>query len=150
MAGEDTRPKVGVGVIIERDGRVLLGKRKNAHGDGTWSFPGGHLEHGEEPEECARRETKEETGLDITDCKSLAFTNDIFQEEGKHYVTLFLKARAVSGEPRVMEPHKLERWEWFSWDSLPEPLFLPLRNLLRQGYNPIDRHCRMDDIPDTQ
>ena len=33
------RPKVGVGVIVRKDGKILLGKRRNAHGDGTWSFP---------------------------------------------------------------------------------------------------------------
>jgi 8-oxo-dGTP diphosphatase len=44
---EIKRPKVGVGVIIKKDGKVLMGKRKNAHGDGTWSFTGGHLEFGE-------------------------------------------------------------------------------------------------------
>lgn len=36
---ENNRPKVGVGVAIIKDGKVLLGKRKNAHGEGTWSFP---------------------------------------------------------------------------------------------------------------
>jgi 8-oxo-dGTP diphosphatase len=36
------RPKVGVGVCIVKDNKVLLGKRKNSHGDGTWAFPGGH------------------------------------------------------------------------------------------------------------
>lgn len=37
------RPKVGLGVFIMKDGKVLLGKRKNAHGDDDWCFPGGHL-----------------------------------------------------------------------------------------------------------
>jgi len=37
---ETIRPKIGVGVmIINKEGKILLGKRKNAHGDGTWSFP---------------------------------------------------------------------------------------------------------------
>ena len=38
------RSKVGIGVIVLKDGKVLLGKRKNAHGEGSWSFGGGHLE----------------------------------------------------------------------------------------------------------
>ena len=58
-------PKVGVGVIVVRDGKVLLGKRRGAHGEGSWSFPGGHLEFNELLEICAKREAKEETGLEI-------------------------------------------------------------------------------------
>lgn len=59
------RPKVGIGVIVRKEGKVLLGKRKNSHGAGSWAFPGGHLEYGESWEECARREVKEETGIAI-------------------------------------------------------------------------------------
>ena len=63
---EDKRPKVGVGVFVFKDGKILLGKRKNAHGAGTWSFPGGHIELFEELYECAYRELREETGLIAT------------------------------------------------------------------------------------
>ena len=59
-------PRVGVAVVIERDGQVLLMKRKNVHGAGTWAVPGGHLEFGETPEECAVRETREEVGIAIS------------------------------------------------------------------------------------
>ena len=59
--GVSRRPQVGVGVLITKDDLVLLMKRQNSHGDGTWAPPGGHLEYGETPEECAMRETQEET-----------------------------------------------------------------------------------------
>ena len=43
-------PRVGIGVIaLNNQGKILLGKRKNAHGDGDWAPPGGHLEFGESP-----------------------------------------------------------------------------------------------------
>ena len=58
-------PQVGVGVLILRDGKVLLGRRKGSHGAGCWSAPGGHLEFGETLEDCAAREVLEETGLKI-------------------------------------------------------------------------------------
>ena len=64
-------PRIGVGVIVTKGDRVLLIKRKGAHGQGTWSTPGGHLEYGESPEECAARETAEETGVDITGVRAL-------------------------------------------------------------------------------
>jgi 8-oxo-dGTP diphosphatase len=47
-------------------------------------------------------------------------------------VTLFVSAEYDSGELTVMEPDKCEQWQWFRWNSLPEPLFLPIRNFLKQ------------------
>ena len=135
-SGFDERPKVGIGVIVIKGNKVLLGKRKNAHGEGSWCFPGGHLEFGEELEECAEREVLEEAGIKIRDIRLRTFTNAIFEKEGKHYVTLFLVSDYDSGELRVFEPEKCERWEWFDWDNLPQHLFLPIQNLLKQEFNP--------------
>lgn len=126
------RPAVGVAVIIVRDEKVLLGRRMNAHGHGTWAFPGGHLEINESIADCARREVKEETGLLFRDIEHIAFTNDIFQQEQKHYVTLFVKARGCSGEPELKEPEKCDMWQWFFPKNLPDSLFLSLKNLIAQ------------------
>ena len=131
---KEQRPKVGVGVIITHSDKILLGKRKNSHGEGTWCLPGGHLEFNESVEACAQREVLEETGLQVENVKCCTFTNDIFQAEGKHYVTLFVTAEVESGEVRVMEPDKCEEWAWFAWNNLPAPLFLPIQNLLEQGF----------------
>ena len=127
------RPLIGIGVIIIRAGQILLGKRRNAHGAGSWCCPGGHLEYGESFETCARREVKEETGLEIENIRPGSFTNDLFSQEGKHYVTLFMLADCPRGEPRVLEPEKCESWDWFPVGTLPRPLFLPLENLLADG-----------------
>jgi hypothetical protein len=48
-------PRVGVGIIITKGNQVLLLRRHNAHGAGSWSTPGGHLDFGESPEACAIR-----------------------------------------------------------------------------------------------
>ncbi len=133
---ETQRPKVGVGVIVKKGKNVLLGKRKGAHGAGSWSFPGGHLEFGETIEACARREVLEETGIEIENIKMAAFTNDIFLEEQKHYLTVYVTADYSAGDVKVMEPEKCEEWGWFDWDALPEPLFIPVINLLKQEYAP--------------
>ncbi|MCK4715051.1 MAG: NUDIX domain-containing protein [Candidatus Aenigmarchaeota archaeon] len=127
------RPSVGIGVIVIRDGRFLLGWRRASHGSGTWCPPGGHLEFGETPEDCAKREVLEETGLRIKNIRFGAVTNDIFGDN-KHYITLNMLADWESGEPTAMEPEKAERWEWFSWDNLPKPLFLSLQNLVKSGF----------------
>lgn len=129
-------PKVGVGVIICQNNRVLLGKRKGAHGEGSWAFPGGHLEFGESWEDCARRETMEEIGVDIDHVRLGSVTNDIFTSESKHYITIFMLADIASGEVKNLEPDKCERWEWFNWHDLPQPLFVPLQNLRKSGFDP--------------
>lgn len=125
--------RVGVAAVILREGRILLGERIGSHGANTWATPGGHLELGESIEECAERETLEETGLTVDSFKKLAFTNDVFEKEGKHYVTLFVVASCLTGEPQVTEPNKCKQWHWFELDKLPEPLFLPLTNLLKES-----------------
>ena len=130
------RPKVGVGVIVQKDGKVLLGKRMGAHGEGSWSFPGGHLEGNEKVEDCAQRETEEETGIRIKNIRKATYTNDIFADENKHYVTLFVLADHDSGEVRICEPEKCEKWEWFEWANLPSPLFIPVENLVKEGFRP--------------
>ena len=123
----ENRPKVGVGVIVLRDGKVLMGLRKGSHGEGTWCFPGGHLEYGESPEECGAREALEETGIIVEKTDRVPFfTNDIFLGEEKHYITLFVVVREFVGDPKIREPEKCERWEWFPWDQMPENIFLPM------------------------
>jgi len=132
-------PKVGVGVIVRRADEVLLVRRAGAHGSGTWSTPGGHLEPGETPEHCAARETREETGVEIDDIRFRAVTNDVFEDDGKHYVTLWMEGRYRAGEPVIGAAYEMSEVGWFRWNRLPTPLFLPFRNLLAGRCYPDDR-----------
>ena len=132
------KPKVGVGVIVIKDGKVLIGKRRGAHGSGSWAFPGGHLEFNESWEECARREVMEETGIQINNLCFGTATNDIFEKENEYYITIFMVADLASGVVETKEPHKCEKWEWFSWDKLPHPLFIPFQNLLKTKFDPFN------------
>jgi 8-oxo-dGTP diphosphatase len=127
---------VGVGVLVLREGRVLLGQRKGSHGAGTWALPGGHLEFGESVAQCAVREVLEETGLRIHAVTPAPYTNDVFEAEGKHYVTLFVAAHSAVGEPALCEPDKCSEWRWFRWSELPSPLFQPLATLHASGFAP--------------
>jgi 8-oxo-dGTP diphosphatase len=127
------RRQVGVGVLVLHNDEVLLGLRRGAHGAGTWSPPGGHLEFGEDPVACARREAFEEAGIQLDDYAFLAVTNDVFEVEGRHSVTLFYRTTRYSGTPSVREPDRCETWQWWPWDALPPNLFLPLQNLRRTG-----------------
>lgn len=132
----DLAPRVGVGVIVQRDGMVLLGMRKGAHGAGTWALPGGHLDFGETVEHCAIREVREETGLHAQVMARGPYTSNLFQKEGKHYITLFVIAHAPTGVPRICEPSKCSDWRWFRWSTLPQPLFPPLFSLYASGFVP--------------
>lgn len=118
----DNIPRVGIGVMILRDGKVLLGKRKNSHGSGEYAFPGGHLEYGESFESCARRETIEETGIHIKNIR-FQYLRNVLEYMPKHYVHINLLADWDSGEPKVMEPDKCENWQWYDIENLPSPLF---------------------------
>lgn len=116
------RPRVGVGVLVMKDGKLLLGRRQGAHGAGEYATPGGHLEYFESFEACARREVREETGLELGDLTFLRLLNTT-QYAPRHYVDVSLVAEWKSGEPRVLEPEKVERWDWYALDALPSPLF---------------------------
>lgn len=129
-----TKPGVGLGILVFNDNnQILLSRRIKAHGNSMYGPPGGHLEFGETFEQCAIREVKEETDLDIENPEFLAITNDVFEAEGKHYISIFMKAKYVEGGViRNMEPEKAEGWEWFDIANLPNNLFLPLENLFKQ------------------
>jgi 8-oxo-dGTP diphosphatase len=129
-------PQVGVGVLVVHQGLVLLGRRKGSHGAGTWSAPGGKLDFGETLEACARRELLEETGLEARHIELGPYSNDVFASAGRHFLTVFVVARGITGGVRNLEPDKCEGWAWFQWSRLPSPLFAPLQTLLNIGWRP--------------
>ncbi len=131
-----SRPKVGVGVFIRKDGKILMQKRRGHHAEGTWSLSGGHLEFGESIEACAIREVKEELDIQITNLKIGPFTNDIFEKEGKHYVTFFVVSDYLGGEEKINEPENTSEIGWFEWGDFPSPLFLSVENLYKTGFDP--------------
>lgn len=157
MSSEAPKVRVGVGAFVLessqknlKNPRFLIGKRLNAHGAGTWTLPGGHLEFGETPEACAAREVMEETGLKVRDVSFLTATNAFMPGEGRHYVTLFMVCvREDDGDEAVVrEREKCEGREWVGWEELvgwvegqgersgsemvERKLFVPLVNLVRQ------------------
>jgi 8-oxo-dGTP diphosphatase len=122
---EIKRPKVGTGIFIMNDtNQVLFQKRTGAHGAGAWALPGGHLEWQESFLENAIRETKEETDLEVKDVEVVGVTNDIFKEEQKHYVTIYIKVRKWKGIPKIMEPDRCLEIQWFDLNRLPSPMFI--------------------------
>ncbi|MFZ2484812.1 MAG: NUDIX domain-containing protein [Minisyncoccia bacterium] len=129
----------GVGVMVLRDGKILLGQRNTdpakagsqLHGGGTWSMPGGKLEFGEGFEEGGARELLEETGLKVnpTDLKVVSLSNDIVPEA--HFLTVGLLCENSVGEATLLEPDAFLEWKWFSLEDLPTPLYFPSERVIK-------------------
>ena len=107
-AAATSAPRVGVGVLAVRHGSssVLVSLRKSRHGRGEWALPGGHLELGESPVECARRELEEETGVGVgregsKGGRLVATENCVFRADGTSDAG---GAWAPPGEERAAEP----------------------------------------------
>lgn len=132
----DRVPQVGIGVFVFKDGKFMMGRRKGAHGQGTWSVPGGHLEFGETIEQGAKREVMEEIGMMITNVKVAGTTNDIFKKEGKHYITIWVTSNWKRGKPKINEPDKFLEIDWHDFETLPKNLFLPWKELLKSSFYP--------------
>lgn len=116
--------QVGVGVMLLAPAGYVLMRRQGSHGAGTWSFPGGHLEHGETVLECAKRECREELGVELKDPSVISFfTEDSFPESQLHYITLYVTGWCDT-HPHICEPLKCDYLKFAAFgDSLPDPLF---------------------------
>lgn len=126
-------PKVGVGVFVWRDERVITCRRLGSHGHQAWQVPGGHLEFGESFEECAAREVMEEVGVAITNIRFITATNDIFEADNKHYITIWMEADWAANEPTSCEPDKIAEVGWRKPNELPLPHFEPCWGNLRHA-----------------
>lgn len=116
------RPIVGVGVMVMKGSKVLVGRRRGSHGDGQYAWPGGHLEHMESFEECARREVREEANIEIGNIRFLRLMN-LRTYLPKHYVDVAMVADWVSGDPVAIENERIAGWDWYEIDNLPQPCF---------------------------
>jgi len=119
-------PYVGVGCIVERDDKILLVRDHR----GLWSTPGGHLDFGESPSACAARETREEAGIVVTDVDFVAVTNDVLDDVGKHYVTIWMRGEAKDAVTSVEDTAEIAEVGWFSPREMPGTLHKFFLNLI--------------------
>jgi 8-oxo-dGTP diphosphatase len=124
MNNDEGVTKLGVGLVILKGTKLLMSKRRNAHGSGSFAGPGGSLQYMESPKDAVLRELKEECGnsLKISDPKLLCV---VHWEEFKpiHYIGFGFIANYIDGEAEITEPEKFESWEWYELNDLPHPLF---------------------------
>lgn len=110
-------PKLAVAVVIEQDGKILLGRRAhNTRAPGKWSFPAGFVERGEQVELAAVREVREETGLNVT----LDSLIGLFSQNDE-VVVLAVYAAHTAGN--AVAGDDLTEIGWFSLEELPELAF---------------------------
>ena len=126
----ESRPLVGMGVLVMRGKRVLLGRRIGAHGEGYYAAPGGHIEFGESLAETARREVREECGLEIDEIRLLSVATYMWGSD-KHYVDVDVVCQSLKGDPENVEPQNCAGWGWYELDALPTPLFVVTENMIK-------------------
>jgi 8-oxo-dGTP diphosphatase len=117
-----SEPRVGCGVAIVQDGRILLMRRLKTPEAGHWGIAGGKIDLFETAPEAAAREIAEELGVTVRADDLLCFVDQIDREAGAHWVSPVYLATDFEGEPRNMEPAKCGGVAWFSLDALPAPL----------------------------
>lgn len=138
---DNPQVKVGFGVMILKDNKVLLGKRhpdpekasSALHGEGTWTMPGGKLHFGETFEAGATREVMEETGMNAKSFSIISLTNNIVTDA--HFVTVGLLCKDIEGEPKVMEPDEITEWRWFPLSELPKPMYPASEQVLKNFFD---------------
>lgn len=111
-------PKPCAGVLVVRDGRVLLVERAREPFRGWWDVPGGYLEYDEHPEEAARREVREETGLEIRITGLVGVYPSQYGDSGQRTLDLIYLAEVVAGEERPGDD--AAAIGWFAPDELPD------------------------------
>ncbi len=109
-----SRPICGVGVVVCKDDAVLLIQRGNPPGRGDWGLPGGAVELGETLRDAARREIREECGIEIA-LGELLDTFEVLQRDDAgrvqyHYVVIDFAAAYVSGDLRAASDVLDARW----------------------------------------
>lgn len=111
-------PKLAVAVVIAREGRLLFGRRaEGAREAGKWSFPAGFVERGEQVEDAAIREVREEVGLDVV----LGSLLGLYSRSGETVVLAVYVAVSATGAPSADDD--LDSADWFSPLDLPELAF---------------------------
>jgi ADP-ribose pyrophosphatase YjhB (NUDIX family) len=113
-------PKVGVGVVVHDErGRLLLVRRGVEPEAGKWALPAGFVDAGEDPREAARREAREETGLDVV----VGSVIDVYPGEPGSGVSFFLSFRAEVAGGSLVAGDDATEVGFFDRDDLPDVAF---------------------------
>jgi 8-oxo-dGTP diphosphatase len=110
-AVHDGIAKVVVGMVVERDGRMLLLKRPmDDFMGGIWELPSGNVEPGERLDDAVRREMKEETALDVSSLQEYVGSFDYLSSTGRRTRQFTFAVDVVSHEPVRLQEHDSYQW----------------------------------------
>lgn len=113
-------PLVGVGGFIHKDGKFLMLRRKFEPNKGRWALPGGLLELGEDPEEAAKREIREELGLEVVVEGLLQVANEVILDDAGrvryHFVLVDYLMRPLGEDIQLNE--ESDAYDWFDPNAL--------------------------------
>ena len=107
-------PRVAVGAVVLKDGKVLLVKRRDPPNAGQWAIPGGSIRLGESLQQAAERELYEETGVRVR-AGAPVYIFDVIDRDPRgrtryHYVITDLLAEYLGGEPAPQDDAVEARW----------------------------------------
>ena len=123
MPGEIPRRGLGaVSVIVGPAHHVLL--VRHAYGELNWELPGGAAEARESAEETARREAREEVGVDIVIERLVGVYWEPAWRDGQGAHHFVFRARLSDGAaaPAVRDMNEISECAWFATDALPRPI----------------------------
>ncbi len=106
-------PKLVAAVIFELDGGIVLTQRAIDPGYGKWTFPGGFVDRGETAETAAKREAREEAGVEL----ELGAIVGLYSYEDQVPVIAVFSGRIIGGEPQPLD--ETMTTEVFPRDGLP-------------------------------
>jgi len=125
-------PAPAAGVVIEKDGKILLVKRTYEPYKGDWCLPAGFMEYDESPERCAIRETKEELNVDV-ELDGLFGVYSGKDDPRTHAVLVMYRAKIIGG--KLKPGDDAEEIEYFAKDEVPTNIaFLAHRQIIKEFF----------------
>lgn len=133
MSNNNSRPRVGVQVLVIKDEKILIG-RDSRKGEDVWGVPGGNWESGETLLEAAKREVFEESGVECNNFK-LINVYDFYREDKKvSYVSIGYRAEYLSGDLRDSFEEKRLDWNWMTPQEALSLNLYPAGKILIEAY----------------
>jgi len=111
-------------VVLNKGNKILLVRHRKGNRR-YWVLPGGRLEYGETFEECAVRELKEETGLDVEVERFLFLSEALAPDRSRHIVNIFIKAKVIGGTIKVGDEPVLAGADFVSLEDLQRLTLFP-------------------------